>query len=90
MKIEHQVGSVPYKRFAVVNGLERSVTQKRLAIQVRVDTTHNVRLEASGPRSSVYIQGEPIELWTDSRLKTDALGFMSEGDERARSSSMTG
>jgi hypothetical protein len=88
MKIEHQGGSVLYRRFAVVNGLETSVTQKRLAIQARVDTAYNVRLEASGPHFSVYIQGEPIELWTDSRLKTGALGFMSEGDERARTSSV--
>lgn len=88
MKIEQQGGSVLYKRFAVVNGLESSATEKRLAIQARVDTAYSVRLEANGPHFSVYIQGEPIELWTDSRLKTGALGFMSEGDERARTSSV--
>jgi len=89
MKIENdKPGSVMYTRFAVVNGRESSVTQKRLPIQARVDTAYNVKLEVRGPRFSVYIQGEPVELWTDSRLKAGALGFMNEGDERGRTSSV--
>jgi hypothetical protein len=89
MKIENdKPGSVLYTRFAVVNGKESSVTQKRLPIQARVDTVYNVRLEVRGPRFSVYIQGEPVELWTDSRLKAGALGFMNEGDERGRTNSV--
>jgi len=89
MKIENDKhGSVVYTRFAVVNGRESSVTQKVLPIQARVDTTYNVKLEVRGPRFSVYIQGEPVELWTDSRLKSGALGFMNEGDERGRTNSV--
>jgi hypothetical protein len=64
------------------------VTQKTLPIQARVDTTYNVRLEASGPRFSVYIQGEPVDLWTDSSLKTGALGFMNEAQESGRTKSV--
>ena len=89
MKIENdKPGSVLYTRFAVVNGRESSVTQKRLPIQARVDTAYNVKLEVRGPRFSVYIQGEPVELWTDSRLKVGALGFMNEGNERGRTNSV--
>ncbi len=89
MKIENdKPGSVVYTRFAVVNSRESAVTQKRLPIQARVDTTYNVKLEVRGPRFSVYIQGEPVELWTDSRLKSGALGFMNEGDERGRTNSV--
>jgi hypothetical protein len=88
MKIENDKGSVMYTRFAVVHGKESSVTQKRLPIQARVDTSYNVKLEVRGPRFSVYIQGEPVELWTDSRLKAGALGFMNEADERGRTNSV--
>jgi hypothetical protein len=89
MKIENdKPGSVRYTRFAVVNGRESSVTQKPLPIQARADTAYNVRLEASGPRFSVYVQGEPVELWTDNRLKAGQLGFMYEAGESGRTSSV--
>jgi hypothetical protein len=57
-------------------------------MSARPDTTYNVRLEATGPRFSVYIQGEPVDLWTDSRLKTGALGFMKETEESGRTNSV--
>ena len=89
MKIENdKPGSVLFTRFAVVNGRESSVTQKPLPIQARVDTAYNVKLEVRGPRFSVYIQGEPVDLWTDSRLKAGALGFMNEANERGRTNSV--
>jgi hypothetical protein len=64
------------------------VTEKVLPIQARTDTLYNVRLEASGPRFSVYIQGEPADLWSDSRLSAGALGFMNEAEESGRTSSV--
>jgi hypothetical protein len=89
MKIENdKPGSVLYTRFAVVDGRGSSMTQKPLPIQARADTAYSVRLEVSGPRFSVYIQGEPVDLWTDNRLKTGAVGFMSEADESGRTSSV--
>lgn len=89
MKIERgNQGSVLYTRFAVVHGRQKDITQKPLAIQARTDTTYSVRLEASGPRFSVYINGEPVDLWTDSALKTGALGFMNEAQESGRTNSV--
>jgi hypothetical protein len=89
MKIENNKhGSVLYSRFVVVNGRQGDLTQKPLQIPARPDTTYNVRLEATGPRFSVYIQNEPVDLWTDSRLKTGALGFMNETEESGRTNSV--
>jgi len=89
MKIENdKPGSVIYKRFAVVHGRQGEVTEKTLPIQARPDTIYNVRLEASGPRFSVYIQGEAVDLWTDSNLKAGALGFMNETAESGRTNSV--
>jgi len=89
MKIENdKPGSVRYTRFAVVNGRESSLVQKQLSIQARTDTSYTVKLEARGPRFAVYVQGEPVELWTDVRLKTGAFGFMNEKQESGRTSSV--
>jgi hypothetical protein len=89
MKIENNKhGSVLYSRFVVVNGRQGDLTQKPLQISARPDTTYNVRLEATGPRFSVYVQGEPVDLWTDSRLKSGALGFMNETEESGRTNSV--
>jgi hypothetical protein len=89
MKIEKDThGSVLYTRFGVVNGRQGDMIKKPLPIQARVDTTYSVRLEATGPRFSVYIQGEPVDLWTDSSLKTGALGFMNETEESGRTNSV--
>jgi hypothetical protein len=89
MKIEQdKPGSVHYTRFAVVNGRESSVTEKSLPIAARADTAYNVRLEVNGPRFSVYIQDEPVELWADNRLKSGAVGFMNEAQEQGRTSAV--
>lgn len=89
MKIENdQPGSVKYTRFAIVGGRQSTGTEKRLPIQARADTAYNVRVEASGPRFSVYIQDEPVDLWTDDRLKTGALGFMNQAEEHGRTNSV--
>jgi hypothetical protein len=89
MKIENNKrGSVLYSRFVVVNGRQGELTQKPLQIPARPDTIYNVRLEATGPRFSVYIQNEPVDLWTDSRLKSGALGFLNETEESGRTKSV--
>jgi len=89
MKIESDApGSVQYTRFAVVHGKQSLRTEKRLPIAVRADTAYNVKVEANGPHFSAYIQSEPVDLWTDNRLKTGAVGFLSETGESGRSSNI--
>ena len=89
MKIESdKAGGVRYTRFAVVHGFESRLEQKPLPFKARLDTTYNVKLEATGPHFSVYIQGEPVDLWTDNRIKAGALGFMNEADESGRTNSV--
>jgi hypothetical protein len=89
MKIESDKnGAVRYTRFAVVHGFESRLEQKALPFKARVDTIYNVKLEATGPHFSVYIQGEPVDLWTDNRIKAGALGFMNEADESGRTNSV--
>ena len=89
MKIENlRPGVMALTHFAVVDGRESSFNQKPLTVDARPGVAYKVKLEVSGPRFTVYIQGEPVDFWTDNRLKTGAVGFMNERDERGASSSV--
>ena len=43
-----------------------------------------VRLEAHGPRFTVYVQNQVAEDWEDDRLRSGALGFLNEREERGQ------
>lgn len=89
MKIETlRPGVMALTHFAVVDGRESSFNQKPLTVDARAGVAYKVKLEATGPRFTVYVQGEPVDFWTDTRLKTGAVGFMNERDERGASSSV--
>jgi hypothetical protein len=45
-------------------------------------------LDVSGPRFTAYLGGEPVDFWTDNRLKAGAVGFMNEREERGATSSV--
>ena len=81
MKIEQlRPGAMALTRFAVVEGRESSYSQKPPA--------YRVKLDVNGPRFTIYVQGEPVDFWTDNRLKIGGVGFMTERDERGASSSV--
>ena len=68
--------------FAVVRGVEGPHVQRVLASAP--STTLKIRLEARGPRFTVYVQNQVVEAWQDDRLKSGAVGFLNERDERGR------
>jgi hypothetical protein len=74
--------------FAVVEGRESSNSQKPVGIDARPGAAYRVRLDVTGPRFTLYIGGEPVDFWTDNRLKTGSVGFMNERDERGATSSV--
>jgi hypothetical protein len=89
MKIEnYRPGSMALTHFAVVEGRESSYSQKPLTIDARPGSSYRVTLDVTGPRFTVSIGGEPVDFWTDNRIKTGAVGFMNERDERGVSSSV--
>ena len=89
MKIEvEKPGSMVITHFAVVDGRQSSDSQRPLAVDARPGTPYRVALDVSGPRFTVSIGGEPVDFWTDNRLKVGAVGFMNERDERAITSSV--
>jgi hypothetical protein len=89
MKIEQlRPGVMALTHFAVVEGRESSYAQKPLTVDARPGTPYRVKLDVSGPRFTVNVQGEPVDFWTDNRLKTGAVGFLNDRDERGASSSV--
>jgi len=83
MKIEAiRPGTMGLTHFAVVDGRESSYSQKPLTVDARPGAIYNVKLDVTGPRFTVSVQGEPVDFWTDNRLKVGSVGLMNERDER--------
>ena len=89
MKIANiRPGAMAIAHFAVVEGRQSSDSEKPVGIDARPGAAYRVKLDVSGPRFTLYIEGEPVDFWTDNRLKTGAVGFMNERDERGATSSV--
>jgi hypothetical protein len=89
MKIENlRPGTMAISHFAVVDGRQSSDSQKVVGIDARPGAAYRVSLDVNGPRFTLNIGGEPVDFWTDNRLKTGAVGFMNERDERGATSSV--
>jgi len=89
MKLEQlKPGVMGLTHFAVVDGRESSNSQKPLTLDARPGAIYNVKLDVTGPRFTVSIQGEPVEFWTDNRLKSGSVGLMNERDERGVASAV--
>jgi hypothetical protein len=68
--------------FAVIGGVEGPHVQRVLAHEP--GATLKVRLDAQGSRFTVYVQNQVVEDWQDDRLKTGAVGFLNEREERGQ------
>jgi hypothetical protein len=89
MKIENlRPGAMAISHFAVVDGRQSSDSEKPVAIDARPGVAYRVKLDVTGPRFTLSIGGEPVDFWTDNRLKSGAVGFMNERDERGATSSV--
>jgi hypothetical protein len=71
-------------RFAVVHGFEGIHIQRTLRVNSSASDLLKVRLEARGPRFTVYVQNQVAEDWEDDRLKSGGLGFLNEREERGQ------
>jgi hypothetical protein len=80
--VEGRLGTpLSISRFAVIRGVERLHVERTLALITGVDTRLKVRLEAKGPRFTVWVQNQVVEDWEDDRLKTGGIGFLNERQE---------
>ena len=70
--------------FAVIRGFEGLHIQRTLKLAPGAAGMLRVRLEARGPRFTVYLQNQVVEDWEDDRLKSGGLGFLNEREERGQ------
>jgi hypothetical protein len=68
-------------RFAVINGVEGPHIQRALEISPAPGEMLKVKLEARGPRFSIWISNRLAEDWEDEQLKSGGLGFLNERGE---------
>jgi hypothetical protein len=84
MKIEAVSSGRPsLVRYLVLNGKEQQRSQIPLSLGARADLVYSVRLDVRGARFSTMVQGQPVDVWTDERLKSGGVGFYNERGERA-------
>lgn len=82
-KLERTDSASPLRitRFAVIKGVEGPHVQRVLPAALGA---WKVRLEAKGPRFTIYMQNQVVEDWEDDRLKAGGVGFLNERDERGQ------
>jgi hypothetical protein len=79
-----QAGATPTlsaEHFAVIKGVEGTHSRKVITL----GPTRNevlVRMDATGPSFTLYLQGIPADYWTDERFEAGSLGFYEDRGER--------
>jgi len=79
-----QAGAIPTlsaEHFAVVKGVEGAHSRKVITLSRALHEVA-VRMDATGPAFTLFLQGNPSDYWTDERFESGSLGFYEEGGER--------
>ena len=79
-----QAGAIPTlsaEHFAVVKGVEGAHSRKVITLS-RALRDVAVRMDATGPAFTLFLQGNPSDYWTDERFESGSLGFYEDGGER--------
>jgi hypothetical protein len=79
-----QAGATPMlsaERFAVIKGVEGAHARKVITLGP-TKAEVRVRMDATGPAFTLFLQGSPADYWTDERFESGSLGFYEERGER--------
>ncbi len=79
-----EAGATPalsVEHFTVVKGVEGAHSRKAITLAKAAGPVA-VRLDASGPTFTLYIDGNPVDYWNDSRFATGSLGFYEDRGAR--------
>ncbi len=71
-------------KYTVVQGHETEIGRVPVNMDARNDTVFNVRVDVRGSKFSTFVEGQPVDVWTDEQLKSGGVGFLNERAERAR------
>ena len=76
--------SLSIVRYTMVNGRQAARTQLPLPLTVRNDTMYQVQMDVRGSQFTTYVNGQLVDTWSDQRLSSGGVGFLSERGELAR------
>jgi len=79
-----QAGATPTlsaEHFTVVKGVEGTHSRKVITLG-RTQREVLVRMDATGPAFTLFLQGIPADYWTDEQFEAGSLGFYEERGER--------
>jgi hypothetical protein len=69
------------EHFTVFKGVEGPHSRKVITLTKPVGAVP-IRLDATGPTFTLYLEGNPVDYWNDSRFATGSLGFYEEHGAR--------
>jgi len=72
------------ERYAVIGGKESPHVRVHCPGTFQKDTLYHIHLEVRGDAFTLFIQGQLIDSWSDSRTKSGGLGFFCSKGERSR------
>jgi hypothetical protein len=73
--------AVSVDHFTVVKGVEGPHSRKVITLTKAVGSVL-IRLDASGPTFTMYLDGSPVDYWNDSRFTSGSLGFYEDRGAR--------
>ena len=67
--------------YAVLNGVESNRRRVPLPLSIRLETLYHVQLTIRGNQFITNVNGQIVDVWSDSRLKRGGVGFFNDKDE---------
>lgn len=71
-------------RYQVVDGKKASRGETPLQIMMHNNRPYRVQVDVKGNTFLTSIEGQLVDSWSDSKLKSGGVGFFTEGSEKAR------
>jgi hypothetical protein len=76
--------SLAVERYAIISGRASRVVCTRYPERFQSDTMYRVHLQVRSDAFSLYVQGNLMDYWSDSRLATGGVGLFCSPGEHAR------
>jgi hypothetical protein len=93
MKLQLASQELPLKlqlfKYVVLKGRQVQVGRVPIDVPVKNDTVFSIRLDVRGPKFNTYVQGQPVDVWTDDQLRSGGVGFLNERSERGKVKSVS-
>jgi hypothetical protein len=76
-------------KYIVLKGRQVQVGRVPIDVPVKNDTVFSIRMDVRGPKFYTYVQGQPVDVWTDDQIKLGGVGFLNERSERGKIKSVS-